>query len=211
VGGGLFFLGAIILGTATLGRFGSSRREFKMKKSLYSLLAVLLVSFGPVSSSYAVEASKVPKDKQNALGNYVTSAEANMRIKNMGAKTLFLDIRDPVEINTVGMPSVIDYNVPFKLIDTTKWDSAKGKFAMKSNPDFLNDVAARLKAKGLSKGDEVIAICGSGKRAAKAVNAMAKAGYKNAYSVVDGYKGWQKNGLPIDTKLNRGKIYGNPK
>jgi rhodanese-related sulfurtransferase len=100
--------------------------------------------------------------------------------------------------------------VAFKLIDTSKWDEKKGKFKLKGNPNFLADVAARLKDKGLGKDDMIITICGSGKRAAKTVNALARAGYKNAYSVTDGYKGWTASKLPVDKKLDRNKIYGNP-
>jgi rhodanese-related sulfurtransferase len=181
-----------------------------MKKSLTSLLGLMLVSLFISSGVFAVDAGKVAKDKQNSLGLYLTSSETHAYMKSHGAKALFLDIRDPVEIHTVGMPAGVDYNVAFKFIDTTKWDEKKGKFKLKGNPDYAKDVAARLTTKGLTKDDRIILICGSGKRAAKAVNALAKAGYKNVYSVVDGYKGWQKNKLPFDKKLDRSKIYGNP-
>jgi rhodanese-related sulfurtransferase len=163
-----------------------------------------------VSAVYAIDAGKVAKDKQNSLGLYLTAVETHDLMQAHGKKTLFLDIRDPVEIHTLGMPADVDYNVPFKLINTNKWDDKKGKFKLDSNPDFLKDVEARLKAKGLGKEDKIVVICGSGKRAAKTVNAMAKAGYKNVYSVVDGFKGWQKNDLPFDKKLDKKKIYGNP-
>ena len=179
-------------------------------RSLLAILVLLFVNLFMLPSVFAVDASKVAKDKQTSLGLYYTSVEAHDRMKAHSDKTLFLDIRDPVEIHTVGMPAGVDYNVPFKLINTKKWDNKKGKFKLDSNPEFLKDVAARLKAKGLAKDDEIVVICGSGKRAAKAVNAMAKAGYKNVYPVTDGYKGWQKNKLPFDKKLDKKKIYGNP-
>jgi rhodanese-related sulfurtransferase len=181
-----------------------------IKKSLISLFSIVIASFFLSSAAQAVDASKVAKGKQNSLGLYMTSSETHAYMQSHGSKALFLDIRDPVEIHTVGMPGGVDYNVAFKFIDTTKWDKKKGKFKLKANPDYLKDVAARLKAKGLTKEDRIILICGSGKRAAKAVNALAKAGYKNVYSVVDGYKGWLKNKLPVDKKLDRKKIYGNP-
>ena len=62
---------------------------------------------------------------------------------------------------------------------------------------------------GLTKKDVVIVICGSGVRAPKAVNALAKAGYTNAYSVIDGYKGWQEAKLPWSRKLDRVRMYTN--
>ncbi|MGD8940078.1 MAG: rhodanese-like domain-containing protein [Gammaproteobacteria bacterium] len=179
-------------------------------KMLVSTLIVLILNLGLVAGVYAVDASKVEKSKQNDLGLYLTSKETHDYMQKHSAKTLFLDIRDPVEIHTVGMPAGVDYNVTFKFINTNKWDDKQGKFKLDDNPDFLKDVEARLNTKGLSKNDRIILVCGSGKRAAKAVNFMAKAGYKNVYSVVDGYAGWQKDNLPWDKKLDRNKIYGNP-
>ncbi|WP_455210875.1 rhodanese-like domain-containing protein [Kaarinaea lacus] len=175
-----------------------------------SLFVVLLLNLGLVTNVYAVDASKVEKSKQNDLGLYLTSKETHDYMQTHGAKSLFLDIRDPVEIHTVGMPAGVDYNVAFKFINAKKWDEKQSKFKLDDNPNYLKDVEARLAAKGLSKEDRIILICGSGKRAAKAVNYMAKAGYKNVYSVVDGYAGWQKDNLPWSKKLDREKIYGNP-
>jgi rhodanese-related sulfurtransferase len=171
-------------------------------------MITLALSF--MSVAHADEMPAVDKAKQNDLGLYMTSKEVDAHMKTNAAKTLFLDIRDPVEIHVLGMPKSADYNVAFKFIDTTKWDEKKGKFKLKGNPNFLADVEARLQAKGLSKDDQIIVFCGSGKRAAKTVNAMAKAGYKNVYSVTDGFKGWSASKLPIDKKIDRNKIYGNP-
>ena len=180
---------------------------------ILSRVLLVLVSLGFVLTTAMADEmsmSKVAKDKQNVLGLYVTSREAHDQMKMHGNKILFLDIRDPVELHVTGMPSDADYNVAFKLINTKKWDKKKSKFKLESNPNFIADVADRLKAKGLNKNDKIITFCGSGKRAAKAVNALAKAGYMHAYSVVDGMKGWSANKLPIDKKLDRKKIYGNP-
>jgi rhodanese-related sulfurtransferase len=182
-----------------------------MKRNIpVSLLIVFLLNLGLMTNVFAVDASKVEKSKQNTLGLYLTSKETHDYIQKHAAKTLFLDIRDPVEIHTVGMPAGVDYNVAFKFINPKKWDAKKSKFQMDANPDFVKDVEARLKTKGLSKDDRIIMICGSGKRAAKAVNLMAKAGYKNVYSVVDGYAAWQADKLPWSKKLDRSKMYGNP-
>lgn len=179
-------------------------------KTLLSILSIVLFNFILLSGVHAVDAAKVAKNKQNTLGLYLTSTEASAYMKEQGKQALFIDIRDPVEIHTVGMPAGVDTNVPFKFINTKKWDAKKNKFKLDSNKDYMKDVEAALKSKGLGKGDRIILICGSGKRAAKAVNAMAKAGYKNVFSVVDGYKGWQANKLPWSKKLDRNKIYGNP-
>ena len=155
---------------------------------------------------FAVDASKVPKDRQSATGLYFTSVEASEHMANNAASTLFLDIRDPVEIFTVGMPQAVDHNVTFKYIDPTKWNEKKETFGMKGNPDFVKGVNEQLTAKGLTNTDNIIVICGSGKRAAKAATALKKAGFSKVYSVVDGYQAWQKANLKWSKKLDKAKV-----
>ena len=97
--------------------------------------------------------------------------------------------------------------MPFKRINLNKWDKKKSTFKLPKNPDFAKDVDARLTAKGLSSNDTIILICGSGKRAAKAASVLKKSGFTNVYSVMDGYKGWQKSNLKWSKKLDKGKMY----
>ena len=168
------------------------------------MLVGTLVCF--MGNVFAIDASKVPKNKQSTTGLYFTSVEASKHMANNAASTLFLDIRDPVEIFTVGMPLVVDRNVTFKYIDPTKWNKKKQTFGMKGNPNFAKGVSEQLKAKGLTNGDTIIVICGSGKRAAKAATALKKAGFGNVYSVMDGYKAWQKANLKWSRKLDKAKV-----
>ena len=53
-------------------------------------------------------------------------------------------------------------------------------------------------------------MCGSGKRSAKAATALTKAGYSNVYTIIDGYKGWQKSNLKWSKKLDKSKMYVTP-
>ena len=168
------------------------------------ILASALVCF--TGSLLAIEASKVPKDRQSATGLYFTAVEASEHMASNASSTLFLDIRDPVEIFTVGMPLIADHNVTFKYIDPTKWNEKKKTFGMKGNPNFTNGVSEQLKAKGLTNADTIIVICGSGKRAAKAATALKKAGYGKVYSVMDGYKAWQKANLKWSRDLDKTKV-----
>ena len=157
-------------------------------------------------NALAIEASKVPKDRQSATGLYFTAVEASKYMESNAASTLFLDIRDPVEIFTVGMPLIVDHNVTFKYIDPTKWNEKKKTFGMKDNPVFTDGVHEQLKAKGLTNADTIIVICGSGKRAAKAATALKTAGYNNVYSVIDGYKAWQEANLKWSRELDKVKV-----
>jgi rhodanese-related sulfurtransferase len=55
---------------------------------------------------------------------------------------------------------------------------------MIANPNFIAEVGQKFKTS-----DTVLVICRSGNRSAAAVNALASAGYKKAYSVTDGFEG----------------------
>jgi rhodanese-related sulfurtransferase len=173
--------------------------------------AMLLSGMLAFHGAAAIDAAQVPPDKQTSLGLYYTAAEANAYIARNRVRTLFVDVRDPAELHTLGMPNAVDANVPVQRLNFSKWDAAKKRFAFDDNPDFVNGVAARMRAKGLGRNDTVIVMCGMGTRTPKSVELLAKAGYARVYSVVDGYSGWQRSELPWDRELNRAKMYGNPK
>ena len=175
-------------------------------KHLMKNFMLILTAFTIFSNAYAIDESKVPEDKRSATGKYFTSKEASAHMMANSKSTLFVDVRDPAEIFTVGMPTSADTNVPFKRIDLKKWDEKKSTFKLVGNPDFAKDVGAHLKTKGLSSNDTIILMCGSGKRAAQAANALKKSGYTNVYSIVDGYKGWQKSNLEWSKKLDKAKM-----
>lgn len=155
---------------------------------------------------FGIGVSKVPQDRQSATGLYFTSVEASEYMATNPTSTLFLDIRDPVEIFTVGMPLAVDHVVTFKYIDPTNWDDEQNTFGMKGNPDFVKGVSEQLKAKSLTSADTIILICGSGKRTAKAATALKKAGFTKVYSVIDGYQGWQEADLEWSKKLSKEKV-----
>ena len=156
----------------------------------------------------ALEEVNVPVDKRTTLGLYFSSTEASSFMDSNGKYALFIDVRDPHELQTTGMADTVDYNIPFDFINTRKWDEKKSRFLFETNPGFAKEVAAKFKAKGLKGLDGIVLICASGTRAASAVDVLARAGFKNVYTVVDGYNGWQDNNLKSSHKLDRAKMYG---
>lgn len=175
------------------------------------------------SSAFAEDWSKLNKKKQTTLGLYMTSQQAyEHMMKNMD-QSLFLDVRTPAELNYLGVTSVMDANVPTDMMDGSAWDDKKSRYKRKHNDNFVADVDARLKAKGLKKTDTIILMCRSGKRSAKAVNELAKNGYTKVYTVVDGYEGdkvkegenkgkrmkngWKNSGLPWTYSLDKDLMY----
>lgn len=183
-------------------------------------LAALTISTSGIAAD---DWSKLHAKKQTKLGLYMTAQQAyDHTIAHMD-KTLFLDIRTPSELNYLGAASVMDAHVPFVLMDISGWNDKKHRYKRADNKNFVADVEARLKKKGMTKNDTVILMCRSGKRSASAVNKLAEAGYTKVYSVVDGYEGdkskdpatkgmrvvngWKNSRLPWTYSLDRDLMY----
>ncbi len=171
------------------------------------------VSLTLLAGSIAL-ASEIDRDEGQARENkipasdlHLTSLQAAAYVQKHAGDCLFLDIRDPGEIFTIGMPLLADGNAPFRFINFQKWNEKKKTFAMEENPDFVKTVDFFLKKKGLSRSAPIIIICSSGRRAPKAANLLSEAGYKNVYAVTDGYNGWRQSKLPWSRKLEKDKMF----
>ena len=190
-----------------------------------ALIAVFAVSGYALADGDAMteDWSKLSEKKQTKLGLYMTAGQAHEHTMNNMDKTLFIDTRTPSELNYLGAATVMDAHVPLVFMDTTGWNEKKRRYLRADNKNFVADVEARLKQKGLTKEDTVILMCRSGKRSAKAVNMLADAGFTRVYSVVDGYEGdkakegenkgrrtvngWKNSGLPWTYSLDKDLMY----
>jgi rhodanese-related sulfurtransferase len=122
------------------------------------------------------------------------------------------------------MPTVADTNIPYMLEgDWAEWDEKKSTFKLSPNSSFLPAVEKQLAKKGLNKESKIVVMCRSGSRSAKAAKLLGEAGYKNVYTVVDGFEGdkakdgthkgqrvvngWKNANLPWSYKLDREKMY----
>lgn len=194
----------------------------RLKQFITSLLAITVLTVFS-NAVIAEDWSSLSKKKQTKLGLYLTAEQAYKKTMENMDKTLFVDIRTPSELNYLGATSVMDAHVPLVFMDSTAWDDKKHRYKRAENKNFVVDIDAALKKKGLSKTDTVILICRSGKRSAAAVNMLADNGYTNAYSVVDGYEGdkvkegenkgkrmkngWKNAGLPWTYSLDKDYMY----
>ena len=187
------------------------------------LLAALFALFAS-QSAFAVDSADLPKKKRTKLELYMTPVDAYEFVTKNADQSLFLDVRTRTEVNFLGMPTNVDANVPYMVMNEWyAWDSKKNTFKMEVNSDFADKVAERLAEKGLSKNDPVILTCRSGSRSAKAADLLAGLGYKNVYTVVSGFEGdkvkdgpfkgqrikngWKNAGLPWTYKLKLAKMY----
>ena len=90
-----------------------------------------------------------------------------------------LDVRTPEEWVFVGHPPMAT-NVPLAFMAYV-WDDEKKAFPWSLNPDFVELVKEQF-----SPDDTLLVSCRSGGRGAMAVNALAAAGFTNAYNILDG-------------------------
>ncbi len=150
-------------------------------RKLFALLisVILLGSFNLFV--YAAQEPEDPK-KKTTLGKYVTAHEAFEMWHAKPKEMNILDVRTPEEYVYIGHAPMAR-NIPLK-VWSGKWNPEKKRFDLSENSDFVAQVK-----KHYAPTDTLLIICRSGDRAAEAVNALAKAGFANAYSVVDSFEG----------------------
>ena len=154
----------------------------------------------------------------------LSATEVYAMVRAEGESLLFIDVRDPVEIQFVGFTDVVDGNIPFRLVDRTRLDRERGVFAMPLNPKFTEAVRAALRAKGLEDDAKIITMCRSGSaRGEPSAEFLRENGFPNAFFVRHGFQGdtvtegphkgmrlkngWQNEGLPWRPCMNPDKVY----
>jgi lactate permease len=132
-----------------------------------------------------IDEASLPDSKRTSLGLYVTAEDAYAMWKADPEGVKMIEVRTPEEIQEFGMPEMAS---TVTLCDAEEFVAAVREIAQ---PE-----------------DTLLMTCRSGNRSAAAVNMLAPAGYKKAYSVVDGFlgdkdadgnrtvNGWKNAGLP---------------
>jgi len=173
---------------------------------------------------HAVDPATLSKEKISKLGLYIEAKDVPAFLEKHGKnKVLFLDLRTPEELLFVGVPDGIDGSVPFGIMYYDKWDEKKSTYIRNPNPDFLSQFELRAMDKGSEKSDPILLICRSGDRSALGADFLARHGYTNVWSVVDGFEGdfakdgpnkgkrtvngWKNSGLPWSYKLDKDKVH----
>lgn len=176
---------------------------------------------------HAVDADKVPEAKRSVSGLHLTALEAADMKQRLGNKVMMIDIRSRAEAQYVGMASAVDFLVPMlDFPEFWEWSDQRNEYIQQSNPNFVKDVERRMAEMGLSKNDPVILICRSGVRSNAASGLLFEMGFKQAYTVIDGFEGdtaksgdskghrvvngWKNAKLPWGYKLDKNKMYLDP-
>ena len=126
--------------------------------------------------------TQLPKGKQTTLGLYVTAAKAYEMWKAAPDKVKLIDVRTPEEYAFVGHAEKA-WNIPYAFVTYARKDG-KTEWGPRLNPAFVAEVKQFTRP-----GDTLLVMCRSGDRSAKAVDLLAAAGIKDAYSVTDGVEG----------------------
>jgi len=154
----------------------------------------------------------------------ISVTETYKIIQEQRDEVLFVDVRDPVEIMYVGGTHEVDANIPFLIVDRHDWDEENNRFRHNINPDFVAEINAALKAKGLDQDAMIITMCRSGgERGEPSARFLVENGFKNTRYVVNGFQGdsikegdragfrlkngWQNSGKPWTTDLDADIIY----
>jgi len=153
-----------------------------MNTKWLSALAAASILLVPALTWAAPENGQLPEKKQTTLGLYVTAAQAYEKWKASPDKVTLVDVRTPEEYAFVGHPEMA-WNVPFAFVTYQRKDG-KTEYGPRMNPDFVAEIKQVA-----GPTDTVLLMCRSGDRSAKAVNMLAAAGFKNAYTVTDGFEG----------------------
>ena len=189
-------------------------------KMLFVLISLMLA---PTLTNAEVDVSKLKKKKLTPQGLYMTAKEAYKERKTNPQDSLFVDVRTRAELEFVGMTNMVDINIPYMVHDPESWNDKKSRFVSEPNSNFSIAFKDMINKKGLNKDSKIIVMCRSGSRSAKAANLLNQLGYKNVYSVVDGFEGdkaksgqkkgqrvvngWKNADLPWSYKLTMAKMY----
>lgn len=173
------------------------------------------------SSPRLLAEAEVPVRKRTRLGLYLSPQDALALKQADPARVLLLDVRTRAEAAYVGMPAAADLLVPYLEHDEfmAEWDESRSTFRPVANARFADDVARALAERGMAREQaELILICRSGDRSAKAADLLAELGFARVYSVVEGFEGdlssqgarsvngWKNAGLPWAYRLERSKV-----
>ena len=105
-----------------------------------------------------------------------------------------IDVRTRAEWMFVGVPDVSELGKETLFVE---WQSAQGQ-----NPNFVTEVQAELKERGVNADAPLLFICRSGQRSRGAAMACTAAGFEASYNVAGGFEG------DLDEKRHRGKLNG---
>ena len=194
-----------------------------MKNHLISALLTLL--FSAQAPAVTLTVDQVPEAKRTQDQHYLLPQEVYDFKTQEANQTLLVDIRTPSELQFVGYTPLIDGNVPYITYDYSDWDAKNKEYKRDFNSGFTMQIESLLKKSGVTGGKQarIILMCRSGDRSAKAADLLAKSGYTNVWSAIEGFEGdkamdgpnkgkrtvngWKNANLPWTYELDKTKAF----
>ncbi len=190
-----------------------------MRKALLFVVIAILAAGSALAAEAPAKATARTKAEL-----YVTAEEAFSLMTEGEKHVILVDVRDPVEIMFTGFSPMTDIHVPYKLVNSSVWDERGRTYMTFINPNFVSDMEIALSRIGADKETPIIFMCRSGAtRSAPAADLMYSRGFRNVYSMVDGFEGrkaksgplkgarvvngWKNSGLPWSYKLKAETMY----
>jgi rhodanese-related sulfurtransferase len=181
----------------------------------------LITAFSAPAMAIDIAQDQVPEVKRTETQHYLTPKEAANFVVTDASNTLLIDARTPAELQFVGYTDMMDANVPYITYDYSGWDDKAKEYKRVPNSGFNTQIEDALAKKGMAgkKDARIIIMCRSGDRSAKAADLLAKSGYTNVWSQMDGFEGdkskagkrdvngWKNDGLPWTYSLNKAKAF----
>lgn len=152
----------------------------------------------------AVDVFQIGPEKKTLLDLYVTSREAARAVASY-PDVVLIDVRAPSDVQAVGIAIPVHRNVPYLVANDLV---AEGRPAMAVNPKLVTHVDRVLRGKRLDRSATIVIMCIAGVHSARAADHLAERGFKNVYTVVDGFEGdrgpnggrtvngWRNHNLP---------------
>ncbi len=160
-----------------------------MRLPLMSALVALALS--GAASAVTLTPDQVPAAKRTEAQHYLLPQEVFEFKSKEPAQTLLVDIRTPAEVQFVGHTPLMDGNIPYLSYDYSDWDNKTNEYKRDFNSGFVGQVEALLAKVGMAgkKDTRIILMCRSGDRSARAADLMAKSGYTNVWTAIEGFEG----------------------
>lgn len=163
-------------------RFAHVDPNYRERPAAEAIVAAAKTALAPAPALDGVVPAEQVKDKKRIPGDrYLRPAEAHAALQKYPGRAVLIDVRTPEEYTFVGHPTHAP-NVPL-LLNTTRWDAAKKRYAMVPNPNFVAELKARV-----APGQAVILMCRSGGRSAAGGRMLKDAGF-TVYNLIEGFEG----------------------
>ena len=146
------------------------------------ILAAALMCAAPLA------AQDIPEKKRTNAGLYLDVSQAVEMLQD--PEGVFVDVRSRAEVAFLGLPTRVNVNIPYMQAPMMpEFDAKKHTYKLELNPDFSLEFKAYAAANGVGEDTPIVLMCRSGSRSALAANLLSELGYKQVYSLIEGYEG----------------------